>query len=99
MACTDEDKSQSMTKLWSEDVDHPSIITRYSRNGIPYQVNHERYAASGGERMRNGFRGYSMSAHETQQNEQDTEEGQKPQHRRRIPVAVSTSCYLESFAF
>ncbi|KFX94194.1 hypothetical protein O988_06430 [Pseudogymnoascus sp. VKM F-3808] len=76
-----------MTKLWSEDVEHPSIITRYSRNGIPYQVNHERYAPSGGERMRNGFRGYSMSAHETQQNEQDTEEGQKPQHRRRIPVA------------
>ncbi|KFY40268.1 hypothetical protein V494_03592 [Pseudogymnoascus sp. VKM F-4513 (FW-928)] len=28
-----------------------------------------------------------MSAHETHQNEQDPEEGQKPQHRRRIPVA------------
>lgn len=32
-------------------------------------------APSGGERMRNGFRGYSMSAHKSQQNEQDTEEG------------------------
>lgn len=33
-----------------------------------------------------------MPAHETHQNEQEPDEGQKPQHRRRIPVAVRISC-------
>lgn len=86
-----------MTKLWSEDVEHP-CITRYNRNGIPYQVNHDRYATSGGERMRNGFQ-YSISAHETHHNERDPDEGQKPQQRRRIPVAVRISCYLKRLTF
>jgi hypothetical protein len=32
-----------------------------------------------------------MSTHETHPNDQDQEEGQKPQQRRRIPVAVRIS--------
>ncbi|OBT60017.1 hypothetical protein VE03_10324, partial [Pseudogymnoascus sp. 23342-1-I1] len=42
-------------------------------------------------KMRNGIRGYSMLTHEVHPNEQDPEEGQKPQQRQRTPVALQKS--------
>lgn len=86
-----------MTKVWNSDVEQP-ILTRYNRNGIPYQINHERYIPANGERTRNGSRGYSISSHDNQQNEQDSEETSKQIQRRRIPVAVSTACDLNNVA-
>jgi hypothetical protein len=77
-----------MTKVWNPDVEQP-VLTRYNRNGIPYQINPERYIPSNGERTRTGSRGYSISSHENQQSEQEPEESNKQNHRRRIQVAVS----------
>jgi hypothetical protein len=51
-------------------------ITRYSPYGIPYQVSHNHL--SNGEQMGNSI-------------QQDSEDGQKPQQRRRTPVAVCIS--------
>jgi hypothetical protein len=87
-----------MTKLWGDDNEHPSL-TRCNRIGVPYQMTHERYIPPSGEGIRNNFRGYSISAYETQQNEQDPEETNKPQQRRRIPVAVRISCDLKNLHF
>lgn len=61
-----------------------STITRQGRNGMPYTIQSEqRYVPSNVDRPRTGSRGYQDT------NDQDSDDVNKQNQRRRIPIAVS----------
>lgn len=72
----------NMTRYYDEPFEQ--TITRHGRNGMPYAIpNENRYVPSNVDRPRTGSRGHQDTP------EQDSNDVNKQNQRRRIPIAVS----------